>query len=63
MPTFDTWLWILAALIPLGMAALGGYVSTNRPVIRSIFWVAGLVGMGVVIVSAMRNQNALRWSR
>ena len=33
-------------------------MSTNKPVIRSIFWIAGLVGMSVVIVSAMRNQNA-----
>jgi hypothetical protein len=56
--SLDTWLWILGASIPFGMGALGGHLSSDRPVYRWIFWIFGLVGVAVIATAGVRNQRA-----
>src|SRR5664279_5667027 len=58
MPSIDTLLWILAAAIPLGMGALGGHLSSNRPLYRWLFWGLGFLGVLVVGVAGVRNEHA-----
>jgi hypothetical protein len=56
--SIDTWLWILAGAIPLGMGALGGHVSSNNKRLKFTFWFLGILGLLVVIVAGIRNQQA-----
>ncbi|HEX9119489.1 MAG TPA: hypothetical protein VF840_03020 [Terriglobales bacterium] len=56
--SLDTFLWIAAAAVPLVLAALGGHVATDRPGLKLAFWIIGVVGMVVVVVFGIRNQNA-----
>jgi hypothetical protein len=61
--SLDTVLFILAAVLPIAMAILGGHVASEKIGYRIAFWSLGVAAAAVVVLIGVRNehtQNALQ---